>query len=915
MNQETLRHKTSFVLRDLEQALFDYVKQNDLAESQRGKKDLPVSIEDPKELMFIRDVFEAFFGSLESEFLDRGKELITQAHQSELWLIRNACYHVGRPFLPCYWYRVSAIATHPLLLELGIDRPLKAVESAENNTFEAVDSAWLEAYSSEIPNNLPAVADFDATDFIGRKKEKTRLLELLRNKRAATISIVAPGGTGKTAVTLHVLRMMATEIVSIDQLDAIVFCSLKQEELTVEGIRPVAEAITYEDAEIHEVLLEALGDVYDTSFSNFEAAVNALRNESLVLVLDNVEGLIHQGEESLRSMEESLPENWKVLLTSRIPYEGSTVITMGPMRKGDATHLARIYAREKGLSLDETHVEELSERCSYNPLAIKLAIDTLMAGGNFSDSINASQASIAEYSFKKLIEALTDLDICILELTQADVIPSKQEMVEILSVSEDEVVTSLRKLKSTSLLQNHTLSNGENQWKVNESLRLFISTNQRNVQIRGEIIDVLRRRRLRTTEIEAANKNQNLPVWSSSFIPSHLPPGLQVLLSEIPRELDKLAEGPKNRKSSLTERISGIYKKLAEVRPLFHSHAEYWVAFARVANFLGLSEARQHFEQAVAVDNQSLVTRLSFLRYLHAQKYLSEAAELALDSLELLSMCAASDANSEGLRNTLTVELLAIKQEQRDFEFLFDYTKPWKEETGNYRSILGTFRAGSLKRQSEDHHQSPHLAFPLLIRAAKIIQQVVDWNDLRKPQAKECILIAREFGRHHWWTFSSDETNQQAQELLNFCERVMEDSILELGEHPFKKFDYSGIIQNLAAMKVDGSNPFHSLRWAQYSKPRISIGIDFDEAQTEGSIMKVTNIPRPHDNGFRKDFLFLKDEDGETFFLHKEAMKLKDELAWSSLQLDYPVVVYECDVASREQDKAVRVTVANFVRT
>jgi len=61
MNQETLRHKTSFVLRDLEQALFDYVKQNDLAESQRGKKDLPVSIEDPKELMFIRDVFEAFF--------------------------------------------------------------------------------------------------------------------------------------------------------------------------------------------------------------------------------------------------------------------------------------------------------------------------------------------------------------------------------------------------------------------------------------------------------------------------------------------------------------------------------------------------------------------------------------------------------------------------------------------------------------------------------------------------------------------------------------------------------------------------------------------------------------------------------------------------------------------------------------
>ena len=99
---------------------------------------------------------------------------------------------------------MASIATHPLLLSLDITDPLFAVEAAESNSFEPVDRNG-RGYLADIPNNLPKTADFDVTGLIGRRKERIQVEDLLRNKRV-NISVVAPGGTGKTAMVLEILR-------------------------------------------------------------------------------------------------------------------------------------------------------------------------------------------------------------------------------------------------------------------------------------------------------------------------------------------------------------------------------------------------------------------------------------------------------------------------------------------------------------------------------------------------------------------------------------------------------------------------------------------------------------------------------------------------------------------------------------
>jgi Arc/MetJ family transcription regulator len=165
--------------------------------------------------------------------------------------IRNAVAHPNRPFVKAYWYRVAALASHPAVLALGFNRVLQALESAESNQITLPPSGWFDQQEWCVSNNLPATLDHEITGLVGRKNEAKELLKSLKTARFPLIGLVGPGGVGKTALLLEVLRGILLDTQAAAWVDQILYLSAKTQELTAEGVETLVSPIkSLQDLEV-----------------------------------------------------------------------------------------------------------------------------------------------------------------------------------------------------------------------------------------------------------------------------------------------------------------------------------------------------------------------------------------------------------------------------------------------------------------------------------------------------------------------------------------------------------------------------------------------------------------------------------------------------------------------------------------
>jgi hypothetical protein len=120
--------------------------------------------------------------------------------------IRNAVCHPNRQFPECYWYRMAALATDPCVEQLRLLRVTDAFRCAAEGRLTAPPEGWLQQRSWSVPNNLPSTFDHQVTGLIARQEEAKDFRKRLQNMRNSLVAIVGPGGTGKTALCLEVLR-------------------------------------------------------------------------------------------------------------------------------------------------------------------------------------------------------------------------------------------------------------------------------------------------------------------------------------------------------------------------------------------------------------------------------------------------------------------------------------------------------------------------------------------------------------------------------------------------------------------------------------------------------------------------------------------------------------------------------------
>lgn len=218
-----------------------------------------------------------------------------------------------------------------------------------------------------------------ATPFVGRRAEKTKLAEQLGDPSCRLLTVVGAGGMGKTRLAIEVASVL--------------------EDTFADG----ATFIPLAAVGSHELMVSAVADALDFSFFGPEEPKRQLlaylRNKEMLLVLDNLEHLL--GDISLIVQILETAPGLKLLATSRetlnlhaewvFDLEGLSYLRKAPpatppteaekqrrVEDYDATHLFVQSARKArpGFVLDETTAPAISHICQLvegMPLALELA--------------------------------------------------------------------------------------------------------------------------------------------------------------------------------------------------------------------------------------------------------------------------------------------------------------------------------------------------------------------------------------------------------------------------------------------------------------------------------------------------------------------------------------------------------------
>ena len=208
---------------------------------------------------------------------------------------------------------------------------------------------WLEPAPSKLPLSL--------TSFIGRAAELEEIAALAQGNRLVTIT--GAGGIGKTQTALRAATLMAAGKIG---------------DVHYVGLATVSEA-----AAVVAAIASALGVREAPNRPLLETVLADLRNQSVLLVLDNCEHVLSQAASIVETLLQSCPD-LRILAISREPLNagGERTYRLRSLNVDDACRLfadrARAVDHRFVLTAESTAiVSRICRRLDGNALAIELA--------------------------------------------------------------------------------------------------------------------------------------------------------------------------------------------------------------------------------------------------------------------------------------------------------------------------------------------------------------------------------------------------------------------------------------------------------------------------------------------------------------------------------------------------------------
>lgn len=898
------RMMTAMVVFKLEQELGSYVSQRspeidqaiqDIATSiidRESKKRPNLSILNTSQLIaetYIEDLFQlALRVTKETADFAPLNELKKLCSNLSLNEIRNAVAHPNRPFPDCYWYRVAAIATDPLIQQLNFKGLVACLAAAIEGKIVPPPEEWMSLPEWIVPNNLPKTSDFDITGLIGRPKEIADLNKYLSNPRANTIAIVAPGGVGKTALALDVLSRSCKSPEFSKYFQAIVFVTLKVEKLTAEGVIKLdaPSSIAEIESQLSNTIPQALGE--DGAGRSFDKIKEDFGDVSILLFVDNLETLLLDDPNNFNEFQIGLPISWRLLVTSRIAINSATCLALPPLTEQHSKHLARLYSVRRGSAnaFTDEIIDKVVQRTRCNPLAIRLAVDAYILGSPLNNSLDSASRDVLNFSYKNLLEVISPESGTVLECLFLEDSKTRIELAESIGSPIDAVAMGLAELNRTSLI---TRDNSEEQerYSLYPAVRDVLLVAPINADLRLQI-----QKRLLIKKESAAvdlSRQSKLAKNHPEFIDPDTPDVIRNLCFEANRALRKNA-----RRNG--DEVLALIDRLRALRTEYPRSSEIPRQLARIFKSLGDNSSAIHeINDALKLEPNNILLLMLLGRYLHDDRNYKGSVE----AYEKISSQGGFDPNvtdEQTARYCYNGYLLALLYAGDNSRILSE-THGWSDES-SLRDLAGAFRSRAWKRSVENSLNIEERA-KALSKSASIL------DDIHKlygyPEWLPGFFIELIRGIDDAFKINKFSTSKYALKLLQFAERHISNVFDDNREDLSIVLSISG---NLSRVIYEG-NPFNSEGWSNFLTTEGGINYDneysLDELSEQGFTMtNVYHIPKSD-----SVFVFTKDSEEKQYFVHLESCRLNQRQLWRWLKEGSTIAV-KSDGLPPVQNKAIR---------
>ena len=785
----------------------------------------------------------------------------------DVFAIRNALAHPNRPFLPCYWYRVAAICSDPIIDSLGLKEVTRALISAEENTLVDPPEDWVNKYLWVLPNNLPSRFDHEVTGLIGRGKELDRLIELLKKPRLKVIAIMAPGGFGKTALALEALQDSINKPETLAWAESIIFITLKAQKLSSTGLLPLQNAGTINELTIE--IINALNELYEEEITDLDEAFTIHGEKRILLFIDNLETLIRDDMLAFDLFNQSLPDMWRLLITSRINVSFAQAFPLDPLRKPPAMSLARSYLAATG-HINNRFSDELFEtivtKCEFNPLAIRLTLDRYKIDPDIKESIEHTKKNILDFSYTNLIDRLRPTSASMLEALYLMQPLSRREFCEILDMTLDEASEAIQELKQTSLFVTHANEN-EEVYELSPSVREFLITNSKNVNVRARIRKTLDKQKQENEQIKKRQKNAGITEWHQFYLSPELPNNLICLLERAVKLII--------RRATKIEDYQVILRNLIDVRELYDGHPIYHrilsIIYEKVHD---LDQAESELKQAFRLNENDHVTRLALAEFFFGKR------KNFLQAIELTEAMIKNGFDDPDLcDNEFSSKLVQLYLQSLlyngKFSVIFSYTLKWEYSQRN-PDIKGVIRAAAYRKSIEDNvDREPQNAIEPLDKALKTIENVFRLYGFSGFSSAFALKIYDEVIRFLSGHNRNVLSHTKIREWLNALDNSWYEAVMS------RKRDNEYVVDKISKLRAVeiGDNPFREPKW-KYIFAQIEGKKAIELAQASATLVKA-NITFKKDRGYA----FATNTSGQEFFLHVSKVAESEHALWDDLNV------------------------------
>ncbi|MCC2317367.1 ATP-binding protein [Cellulomonas chengniuliangii] len=205
---------------------------------------------------------------------------------------------------------------------------------------------------------LPAALHVPLTALLGRENEVAAVGELLTSARTRLVTLVGPGGSGKTRIALELLELVPDYFV-----DGIWFVDLSAVREPEDVLRTIAQTLGVREQQTAPVL---------------KGLSRVLADRKALLVLDNFEQVLAAASDIVALLQTT--RALSVLVTSRslLRVGGEHTVEVGPLGPDAAQVLfvERTRAVRPDFAVSDSDAESIAEICrrlDHLPLAIELA--------------------------------------------------------------------------------------------------------------------------------------------------------------------------------------------------------------------------------------------------------------------------------------------------------------------------------------------------------------------------------------------------------------------------------------------------------------------------------------------------------------------------------------------------------------